>query len=129
MQSPPDFLEFVLAIIAFFASKEIAATVGPFAAIFVLACAGAALSLSGTPTQMSYGRALLYIGIRILVAVVLTVSMAELLQKIVPWASPRYTLTPIAFAIGWIKDYNSVRTWFGSVIDRWAAKRIDDNAN
>ena len=129
MQSPPDFLEFVLAIIAWIASREVAATVGPYAAIIVLACAGAALSLSGTQGQLKYTNALLYIGIRAMVAIVLTVTLAELLQKVVPWASPRYTLTPIAFAIGWIKDYNSVRAWLGGLIDRWANKRVDDNAN
>jgi len=128
MQSPPDFLEFVVAIVAWLASREVAATVGPFSAIIVLACAGAALSLSGTPNQLKYTNALVYIGIRALVAIVLTVSLAELLQKIIPWMEPRYTLTPIAFAIGWIKDYNSVRSWVGSVIDRWTSKRID-NAN
>ena len=61
-----------------------------------------------------------------LLAVALTVSIAELMQNIAAWMKPRYTLSPIAFGIGWIKDYNQVRSWFGSVIDRFTTKKIDD---
>ena len=70
---PLDFVSFVLAIIAFLVSKEVAQVVGAYAAIIVLACAGAALSLSGTNERMNYGNALVYIIVRIMVAIVLTV--------------------------------------------------------
>ena len=127
MNEPLDLVSLLIAMIAVIASKEIAFMVGPYAAIVVLAFSGAALSLSGTEEQMGYKSAIWYVSIRVLAAVVLTVAIAELLQQVIPWAKPRTTLIPLAFAIGWIKDYGSVRSFFGSVISRFAAKKVGDN--
>ena len=126
MNDPQDIVSVLVAIIALIASKEIAHLVGPYAAIVVLASAGASLSLSGHEDQFTYWRAILYVWVRIMVAVVLTVTLAELLEKVVPWASPRYTLVPLAFGIGWIRDYTAIRTWIGSVINRVVGKRVGD---
>jgi len=113
---PPDVVSLLIALVAIIASKEIAHLVGPYAAIVVLACAGASLSLSGSDENLSGFRAVLYIGVRVLVAVVLTVTLAELLQVAVPWLKPRYTLVPLAFGIGWIRDYAALRDWLGDLI-------------
>lgn len=127
MQSDPvDIVSLLVALLAIIASKEIAALVGPYAAIFVLASAGAALSLSSTEKVMTPVGAMLYVSIRVLVAVVLTAAIAELLQNVIPWAKPRYTLVPLAFGIGWIKDYDTVKAWLASLIDKWASKRMDN---
>ena len=123
---PLDLVSLLIAILAFIVSKEIATAVGPYAAIVVLACAGAALSLSGIERQFNFPKAVWYVSIRILVAVVLTVSLAELLQHFAPWAKPRYTLIPLAFGIGWIRDYDSVRSWCRDLILRVINKRVDD---
>ena len=125
MSDPPDVVTFIVSVIALIASTEVAHLVGPYAAIVVLACAGAALSLSGHEDNLSRWGALFYIGIRVLVAVTLTVAIAELLQNVIPWAKPRATLVPLAFGIGWIRDYGSIRSWIGEVIDRFTKGKID----
>jgi len=114
---PPDVVSLLIALVAIIASKEIAHLVGPYAAIVVLACAGASLSLSGSDENLTGFRAVVYIGVRVLVAVVLTVTLAELLQVAVPWLKPCYTLVPLAFGIGWIRDYSAVREWLGGIVD------------
>lgn len=123
---PVDIITLLVALLALVTSREIAHTVSPYAAIMVLACAGAALSLSGNEKPMTTLQASVYVSVRVGVAIVLTVSIAEGLQLIAPWAKPRYTLIPLAFAIGWIRDYETVRTWFGDMITRFTVKKIDD---
>ena len=125
MGDPQDIVSVLIAIIAIIVSKEVAYLLGPYAAIIVLACAGASLALSGTEDDLNYGRAIIYIGVRVMLAIVLTVAIAELLENVIPWAKPRYTLVPLAFAIGWIKDYGGVMGWFGSVINRFVNRRVD----
>lgn len=125
MGDPQDIVSVLIALIAFVVSKEVAHLVGPYAAIVVLACAGAALSLSGTEDELTYGRAVMYVGVRVMVAIVLTVAIAELMHGVVPWAKPKVTLIPLAFAIGWIKDYGSIRSWLGGIVDRLATRRAD----
>lgn len=126
MSEPLDLVGVIVAVLAFIVSRDVAATVGPYAAIVVLACAGASLSLSGSEKPMGVLAALWFVIARVLLAVALTVSIAELLENIAPWMKPRYTLSPIAFGIGWVKDYNQVRSWLAGLIDRFASKRIDD---
>jgi len=126
MNDPVDFVALVIALIAMITSIEVANIIGPYASIVVLACAGAALSLSTNGKEMTTHQAVGYVSLRVVLAVSLTVALAELLQKFVPWLNPRYTLIPLAFAFGWIKDYDTVRDWFGRVVDRFVTKRIDD---
>ena len=123
MTDPQDIVSILIALIAFVVSKEVAHLVGPYAAIVVLACAGAALSLSGNEDDLTYGHAVMYVGVRVLVAVVLTVAIAELMHNVIPWAKPRVTLVPLAFGIGWVKDYGGIRTWLGEIIDKFATRR------
>lgn len=130
MQNEPlDLIGLLIALLAFIVSKDVAAAVGPYAAIAILACAGAALSLSGTEESMTSKlnwKSAWFVGIRVLIAIAITVSIAEVLEHIVPWLRPRYSVSPIAFAIGWIRDYNQVRSWMGNLLDRLTSKRIDD---
>lgn len=128
MQNQPlDLVGVIVALLTFIVSKDVANTVGPYAAIVILAAAGAALSLSGSETEAGKFnlKAIGYVGVRIFLAVSLTVVIAELLEKIVPWLQPRFSLSPIAFAIGWIRDYDQVRSFFGRMIERFTEKKID----
>ena len=109
---PVDLIALLVTLFALIASKEIAAILGPYAGIFLLACAGAAVSLSGTKETYTGSRAVWYVTWRAGVAVVVTVAIAELLQLVLPQLKPRYTVAPIAFLIGWIRDYNLVVAWF-----------------
>ena len=126
MQEPVDFVTLFIALFAMVTSLEVAHLVGPYAAIIVLAAAGAALALSTNKEEMRLIQAVWYICIRMILAISLTVALAEFMQAIAPILKPRYTLIPVAFGIGWIKDYSEIRTWLGSIINRWASKRVDD---
>ena len=123
---PPDLVGVVIALLAFIVSKEVATTFGPYAAIMMLATAGASLSLSGSEENMGPWKAAWFVAIRVLLAIVITISFAELLQNLAPWLKPRYTMSPIAFGIGWIRDYNQIRAWFGRMIELFTTKRIDN---
>lgn len=125
MNQPIDLVGLLIALLAFAFGKEMATVVGPYAAIVVLASAGAALSLSGHEEDFAPWRAAWYVTIRILLAVTLTVAVAELLEHFVPALVPRFTLVPLAFAIGWIRDYDAVRQWFGGVIARIVGRKTD----
>lgn len=122
---PLDLVGILFALLAFIVGKDVAQAVSPYAAIIILAVAGAGLSLSGNDKPMGFWWGCWYVSIRVLVAVSLTVGMAELLQKLAPWLVPRYTLIPLAFGIGFIKDYDSVRSAIGGVISRFLNRKAD----
>lgn len=126
MNEPVDVVSLLIALIAVIASKEVAHLVGPYAALVVLACAGSALALSGHEEELTIAKAAWFVLVRVMIAVALTVAVAELLQNIVPWMKPRYTLVPLAFGIGWIRDYTEIRSWLGRTIDRITTRKIDD---
>lgn len=125
MNEPQDFIGFVIAIMAAITSKEIAHLVGPYAAVIVLALAGSGLALSSNDKVMSALESVRYVGIRALLAVTLTVSAAELLQAVIPWAKPRYSMLPISFGIGMIKDYKALMTWLGDSVKNAIGKKIN----
>lgn len=105
MQEPVDFIALVVAILAMLTSHQVAGLIGPYAAIAVLAIAGAGISFSLNEGEFSIWQAMYYVSIRVLLAVVITVSMAELLVQFVDWAKPRYTIAPLALVIGLITDF------------------------
>lgn len=126
VQEPPDLVSLLIALLAFMVSKDVALLVGPYAAIAVLASAGAALALSGMEEHLGLWRASWFVTVRLLVAIAITISLAEVLQRWIPAMQPRYTLSPIAFAIGWIRDYDQLRASIGALFGRFLSKRIDD---
>ena len=117
-QSPPDLIGLLIILFAGVASQEIANATASYFAIVMLATAGAFLALSSDPEPRSNWAALNFISVRVFVAVVLTVSVAELFHRLLPWATPRYTLIPIAFLIGWTVDFNAIRSWLGGFLSR-----------
>ena len=127
MQNDPlDLVGILAVLLTFIASKEIATAVSPYAAIAVLACAGAALSLSGAEERIGGWKAIWFVFIRVVVAMSITISVAELLQNIWPWMKPRYSLSPIAFAIGCIRDFDQIRDAVGRLLERFVSRKIDD---
>lgn len=105
--NPEDFVGLLIALISMITGREMAALLGPYAAIIVLAVGGAMVALNGHEDEMTAWQAARYVLVRVVLAVGLTVSLAELLTGWVPWAKPRYTLIPLAFAIGYIRDYQA----------------------
>ena len=78
---PLDLVSLLIVLLAFIVSKDVAIAVGPYAAVGILACAGAGISLSGNDRQMSLPQACWYVSIRVLMAVSLTIGLAELFDK------------------------------------------------
>lgn len=124
-QEPLDLLAIIAVLLTFIVSKDVASALSPYAAIVMLSCAGACLALSGAEEKMSMWKAVFFVALRVILAVAITVSVAEILQNIIPWLKPRYSLSPIALGIGWIRDFNQVRDWLGRLADRLATKKID----
>ena len=113
---PLNFVQLLVALISLIAGLNIAHLVGPYAAIFVLACCGAIMSLTGSDKEMTIGQGVWYVTFRVVLAWGLTVSVAELLETGIPWAKPRYTLVPIALGIGYIRDYAHLVKIKGQVV-------------
>lgn len=124
-KDPVDLVGLLIAALALVSSKEIAELVGPYMAIFILACAGAAFSASGGD-KMSAIETLKYMAVRVLIALAVTVSMAELLQKVWPAITPRVSLIPLAFCIGAIRDFASLRDWVVDKLKTLVNRKIDD---
>jgi len=123
MQEPIDFVAFVVAVLAMIASKEVAVLVGPYAAIMVLACAGSALSLSLSDQDFTLRQAVFYVTLRVLLAIVLTIALAQLLESVASWAKPKYTVAPLAFVIGYIRDYKAVFKWLAETAKGLVGKK------
>jgi hypothetical protein len=70
-----------------------------------------------------------FVAVRVLLAVSLTVALVELLQELIPWAKPRFTLIPLAFALGYIQDYSEAWRWlWDSVLARFVPKGKQDGS-
>lgn len=113
---PSDIVALLVALLAFVTSREVAYLLGPYAAIVVSASAGAALSLSSTQSPLArWWQPITFIFVRVGVAIVLTVSIADVLV-VGTDLKPRLMLIPVAFAIGAIRDYGAVLRWAGAAI-------------
>ena len=123
---PTDLITLLVALIAILTGREIAQLIGPYMAIIVLACAGAAVALSKVENKMDNIVAARYVSLRVLMAVCFTIALAEFLQNYAPGIKPRYSLVPIAFLIGWCHDYNAIASWVGERI-AVVVKRKTDN--
>jgi uncharacterized membrane protein YGL010W len=129
-QDPVDLIGLFVALFALAVSKEVAALLGPYAAIIVLACAGAAVSLSSTDKVMTAGKACWYVTWRVLLAVAVTVSAAQILEALLPERAalilkPRYTIAPIAFFLGWFPNINDALTWAVGIAKRLFERKTD----
>lgn len=122
---PVDLVALLVAAITIIASPEIARLAGPYMAIFIVACAGAAFSASGGDKMTAF-ETIKYIAIRVLIALALTVALAEGLQAMWPAMKPRITLTPLAFLIGAVRDFAAVRDWVVEKLKTLANRKIDD---
>lgn len=126
---PKDPIEVIIALLGVITSLENAQLLGPYAAIIAAAGAGAYLSLTSNPRDMSTMRAIGYMLIRILLAVLITVPLARGLNSVAPWLLPNFSLIPLALVIGWIKDYESVKSWLAQKIDRLISRKIESDGN
>ena len=121
---PVDLMGALVALLLLVTSNEIAHTVGPMAAIIVAACAGAAISISGHEQEMKALRAMWYVTARVLVAVTLSSFVAWMIQKATGWDA-RNLLVPVAFGLGWIRDYDDLRKRLGAMLGRALTRKAD----
>lgn len=121
---PVDLMGFLVALLLLVTSNEIAQAVGPMAAIIVAASAGAAISISGHEQEMRALRAMWYVTVRVMVAVALSSSVSWAIHKATGWDA-RTMLVPVAFGLGWIRDYDELRKRVGVVLGRVFTRKLD----
>lgn len=106
---PEQFVQWLVLLLTYVVSRDLAYLLGPYIAIAIAASAGAALAL-GSSKAMKWRQVVFYVGLRIVMAVVLTVSIAELIYGVSSMSKmAALGMMPlIAFCIGVIRDYRAV---------------------
>lgn len=112
---PPDLIGLVVALLTLIGSKGLADMLGPYVAIIVAASVAAAWALSGVEEEMGGWKSLRFFLIRILTAVIFTVSISMQLHHL-STLPMQLLLVPVAFAIGLIKNVTDLR---GLITDGW----------
>jgi hypothetical protein len=104
---PADLVTLIVSVLAVFTGPEFARLLGPYAAIVILATAGAVWALSNREQRMDRTQSLIYVAIRVLLAVTLTVAIVRLLQWVYAPMKPEYTFSWVAFLIGRVRDFET----------------------
>ena len=105
---PEHFVQLLVLILTYVVSRDVAYLLGPYIAIGIASAAGAALAL-GSNGRMSMRDVVFYVGLRIVIAMVLTVSIAEFINGSGGLSKMAVLgmMPVIAFGIGVIRDYRS----------------------
>lgn len=121
---PADLVGLIIAVLTYFASKEIAEIIGPYIAICIAAtmAAGWALSRAGELTGF---QSLKFMLLRAGTAIIFAVTLAQLFHMALPWLQTRYTMIPIAFLIGLVKDLDELKSYKDSIVG-WIRNRGKD---
>lgn len=118
---PADLVTLIVSLLAVFTGPEFARLLGPYAAIVILASAGAVWALSSRAERMDRTQSLIYVAIRVLLAVTLTVAIVRLLQWAYAPMKPEYTFAWVAFLIGRVRDFE---TFFIDVFNKLPRKQL-----
>lgn len=120
MQNEPlDVIALLVVLITYVTSREVASLLGPYAAIIVSASAGAAVSLPLRSSAMDqWWQPMGYIIVRVMLAVLLTVALANVVHVYVPDLQLRVLLVPISIGIGLVWDYGAVLKWGGNALKK-----------
>jgi hypothetical protein len=117
---PPDFMALVMIFIATLTSTEMAHQVGPWATIFILSSAGAGYSLSESTIDRTRLEAAGYVAFRIALAFFFSITIARWVQHYIEFATPIYTVVPIAFCIGAIDTLIRIgKPYWGRLVDKF----------
>ena len=108
---PVGFIAFVVGLLTLIAGTEVAHLIGPYAGIVLAAFAGAGLALNSSDERFPWYVSIRYLLTRAFVAVVLGVALAKILHNGWPDADTGTLVIPIAFLIGFIKDYRALLLW------------------
>ena len=122
--NPPDLIGILVLLLATVTTNDMAAALGPYAAIFIAACGGAIFKLSGVEdAQMGQVKRYKFIAGRVLIATIASVGIAVGLAAVVPWAKPSITIVPIAAVIGY--DPMLLFRFIGDIISKWTTKQAE----
>lgn len=119
------------AIIALFFGAEMAGYIGPYAVIGAAGATGACIALSRMPA-VGRSYAVCFIGGMTVVALMLTASISQLINYMLPNIDIRWLLVPVAMVVGGIgQDYPLIVTWVVSRLGRLIERRagIDGKSN
>ncbi len=109
---PPDFVDFIILLVGWLVSQDVAATLGTYAAIFIMSITGAFISLEWNERDMDAKEAARYVTARAFLAIVITVPLAMGLTAVGPkWLYPNVSMCIVAVGIGFTKDFGVIRTW------------------
>jgi hypothetical protein len=126
-----DIVTVATAMVATFASGEIAGYLGPYIVIAAAGMVGAVAAVMRHPDQMGRWRALGMVALLTALAVLTTGSVAYLIEAVAShagWLVPsRYTLVPVALAIAGVgHDWPAVAAWAVGLLRRRAERKLGD---
>jgi hypothetical protein len=104
---PASVVDVIVAMLGVFLAPEFARLLGPYAAIVLLASAGAVWALTGLNAPMGNRQKAAYVLVRVFVAISLTVSIVELLHWAYEPMKPKITFCWVAFLIGRVPDFET----------------------
>lgn len=104
---PADLVTLIVSLLAIFTGPEFARLLGPYAAIVLLAGAGAVWALTGLDAPMGRWQKVAYVAVRVFMAVVLTMAIVKLLQWAYAPMKPEFTFAWVAFLIGRVPDFEA----------------------
>lgn len=122
-----DIIAVLTALAGVMFTPAAAAIVGPYAAIVIAAMTGAAFGLSRRGPSSRW-EAIKFQGRAIFMAILLTVTICNLLETYVFQREVKWFLVPVALGIGWMgDDWPKVLSWITStlkrIVLRWAKEK------
>ena len=112
MSKPPDFIDFIILIAGWLVAQDVAATLGTYAAIFIMSITSAFISLQWNANEMTAREAASYVTARAFLAIIITVPMAMGLTAVGPtWLYPNISMCIVAVGIGFMRDFSFIREW------------------
>lgn len=128
--TPLDVVSVATLLATFFWSPAASAVIGPYATIVIAATTGAAWSL-GRRSPGETRRSAFWFLLRInFMAILLTVTITNLLDEWVFHRQINFALVPVALAIGWVgDDWPSILGWITSVAKRLAFRWATEKGN
>ena len=126
--SPPDLTSLVVALLTLISSKEIAALVGPYVAIVLASSIAAGWALSGVEEELNWKKSARFFLLRILTAVIFTVTIANLIHNAFGSIPISILLIVIAATIGSIESVADLRAKINAGWD-WMLKVLPSARN
>lgn len=106
--APMDIVSLIALLFTAIINVELANALAPQIAIIMFSLAGSIARVCSSNEEMTRLQGAKEIAGRAFIAFTVTVSIAMLIAMWWPVLEPRYTISPIAFLIGYVKDYRAL---------------------